>query len=108
MSPRLGVEWQYERWVVRGGYSFLPAALPAQTGLDNYADSDIHQVSLGGGVGWGTSSSGGDKPMTIEVSGQALFMEERTMTKTDAQDPVGTYIVNGVIWYSGLTMRHRF
>ena len=109
LSPRFGAEWNLDSWVFRGGYAFVPATLPAQTGLDNYADSDAHQVSLGAGIGWGEKLSEPHKrPVSIEVSAQAFLLEERLMPKTEVSDPIGSYTVDGLIWYCGLTMRHRF
>ena len=49
--PRIGVEYPLNKhFSVRSGYVYRPSPAPDQTGINNYADSDKHVITIGTGV----------------------------------------------------------
>ena len=107
MIPRAGVEWR--AWQIgrsyaidlRGGYSYEPTPVPEQIGESNFADSDKHTFSLGGGVELSRITSILPKPLAIDVHVAATYLPPRMNRKVDALDPVGDFVADGVICSSG-------
>jgi long-chain fatty acid transport protein len=111
--PRFGVEWRAadrERWAldVRGGYSYEPTPAPEQFAESNFADSDKHTFSVGAGVELRRLRPILPRPLTLDAHVAATWLPRRLNRKIDPTDPVGDYIVDGVIPQVGVTLRSRF
>lgn len=109
VSPRVGAEWRPDEvWSLRAGYGFRPTPLPAQTGPYNHVDADAHQLALG--FGWRVRNplAVREAPLSIEVSGQVLVLEDRAHSKADVGDAVGDFKAGGHVWHGALTVRHVF
>jgi long-chain fatty acid transport protein len=108
LEPRFGVEWQLGTWAARGGYTYRPTPLPAQTGFANYADSAAHVVGFGGGVRFADPLAMRQAPITLDLAAQLTWLTERHMHKSDDADLTGSYLFGGPIWHGSLTFRHDF
>lgn len=109
VSPRLGLEWRpAPAWAVRGGYQLSPTPLPEQTESANYIDSTAHQLAVGGGYSFPDPLELHDSPLTVDLAAQWTHLQDRTMRKRRADDPMGDYTAGGDLWVFALTLRHDF
>ncbi|MBI2570458.1 MAG: outer membrane protein transport protein [Candidatus Schekmanbacteria bacterium] len=106
--PRLGLAWQpFERLGMQVGYRFEPSPAPEQGGELNLVDNDKHvlsaaaQVDLGGG---GLLAV----PARVGVYGDYHYLVDRTHSKSDPSDPVGSYSSSGRVVQAGLDVTFRF
>ena len=93
---------------VRVGYFYRPTPVPAQTGVTNFIDSDIHAPSFGLGVTLKDLFRVITKPLSLDVHFQYQLMTKRRTIKEDPGDPVGDYESSGSILNIGGTMTVRF
>ncbi|MCX7943869.1 MAG: outer membrane protein transport protein [Deltaproteobacteria bacterium] len=86
ISAHFGVEHLLtDSWLLRGGYVFKPTPVPEQNGRTNYADTDVHYVTLGNGFIWNYEGW----KLRLDLYVLLMFFEERINRKTkDALDPV--------------------
>ncbi|MGC8926575.1 MAG: OmpP1/FadL family transporter [Myxococcota bacterium] len=86
ISVHLGTEYKLKDFLLlRGGYSYHPTPVHGQNGRTNYADTDVHYLSLGGGLIWNYEGW----RLHLDAYLQALFFEKRENKKSeDAQYPV--------------------
>jgi len=107
--PRIGVEYLINKHVsVRSGYVYRPSPAPEMTGINNYADSDKHVITLGTGVEFFDPWKLRKQPIIIDLVFQAHLLEGRSMIKTDPEDPVGDYTIDGEIFLGGIFFKHIF
>jgi long-chain fatty acid transport protein len=107
--PRIGVEYLINKHVsVRSGYVYRPSPAPDQTGINNYADSDKHVITVGTGVNFFDPWKLRKQPIIIDLVFQAHILEERSVIKTDPEDPVGDYTIDGEIFLGGIFLKHIF
>jgi long-chain fatty acid transport protein len=111
--PRLGVEAAVLDVPVltlslRGGYSYEPSPVPAQSGRTNYADTDKHGFSMGVGVELRVFESVLPEPIQIDLAGQFIYLPTVVTMKQNPADAVGDYRADG--WWLGgvLTTRLLF
>ena len=107
--PRVGVEYLLNKhFSLRSGYVYRPSPVPNQSGINNYADSDKHVVTVGTGIEFFDPWKLRKQPIIIDLVFQAHILEGRTMTKTDPEDPVGDYTIDGEIFLGGIFFKHIF
>lgn len=82
---------------LRGGYFYEPSPAPDQPAQTNYVDMDKHAFSLGLGIELTDASGVLPKPASIDVSGMALWLPERSYLKDDPADPIGDYRADGLV-----------
>jgi hypothetical protein len=90
------------------GYVYRPSPVPEQTGINNYADSDKHVVTVGTGIEFFDPWKLRKQPIIIDLVFQAHILEGRSVTKTDPEDPVGDYTIDGEIFMGGIFLKHIF
>ncbi|MEW6333222.1 MAG: outer membrane protein transport protein [Thermodesulfobacteriota bacterium] len=107
--PRVGAELIVNRHVtLRGGYCYRPSPVPDQRGITNYADSDKHVISVGGGLTVFLPAKLGSKPFHVDGVFQLHVLEERAVVKEGPQDPVGDYTIDGEIFLGGIYIQFKF
>jgi len=107
--PRVGVEYLLNRhFCLRSGYVYRPSPVPEQAGINNYADSDKHIVTIGGGVNFFDPWKLRKQPIIIDLVFQAHILEGNSAIKTDPEDPVGDYTIDGEIFLGGIFFKHIF
>ncbi len=107
--PRIGVEYLINKhFSFRSGYVYRPSPVPDQTGINNYADSDKHVVTVGTGIEFFDPWKLRKQPIIIDLVFQAHILEGRSMVKTDPEDPVGDYTIDGEIFLGGIFFKHIF
>jgi long-subunit fatty acid transport protein len=107
--PRIGVEYVINKHVsVRSGYVYRPSPVPDQTGINNYADSDKHMITLGTGVHFFDPWKLRKQPIILDFVFQTHILEERSVIKTDPEDPYGDYTIDGEIFLGGIFFKHIF
>jgi len=107
--PRIGVEYLINKHVsVRSGYVYKPSPVPDQTGINNYADSDRHLITVGAGVHFFDPWKLRKQPIILDFVFQAHLLEERSVFKADPEDPVGDYSIDGEILLGGIFFKHIF
>lgn len=86
ISLHLGSEYTInDALLVRGGYVYKPTPVPEQKGRTNYADTDVHTISLGCGLKWSYE----EWRLHLDIFALILYFEDRKNTKSDnAPDPV--------------------
>ncbi len=86
LSVHLGTEYRCNDFLLlRGGYNHHPTPVPEQNGRTNYADTDTHYLTLGGGLVWKYEG------WKLHLDVYALFMifEQRENIKDiNAEEPV--------------------
>ncbi len=107
--PRIGVEYLINKHVsVRSGYVYKASPVPDQTGINNYADSDKHVVTVGAGVNFFDPWKLRKQPVILDFVFQAHIFEGRSVSKTDPEDPVGDYAMDGEMFLGGIFLKHIF
>jgi long-subunit fatty acid transport protein len=107
--PRIGVEHIVNKHVsVRSGYVYKPSPAPDQTGINNYADSDKHMITVGTGVTFYDPWKLRKQPIILDFVFQAHILEGRSVSKVDPEDPVGDYTIDGEIFLGGIFFKHIF
>ncbi len=86
VSAHFGTEYVYNDFLLlRGGYVYRPTPVPEQNGRSNYADTDVHYLSLGGGLKWNYESW----RLHLDIYSIFMLFEERKNKKSDnALEPV--------------------
>lgn len=86
ISAHIGTEYKLKDFfLLRGGYSYHPTPVPNQTGRTNYADTDVHYISLGGGLIWHYEGW----RLHLDTYALVMFFEKRENVKTEnSVDPV--------------------
>ena len=107
--PRIGAEYLANKHLsLRAGYVYRPSPVPDQTGINNYADSDKHVITFGAGVSFFDPWKLRKQPIILDFVFQAHILEERSVIKTDPDDPVGDYTIDGEIFLGGVFFKHIF
>jgi long-subunit fatty acid transport protein len=106
--PRLGVEWRIpvsiHTFALRAGYRYDPSPVPNQVASSNYMDATRHVFSLGAGIvirGLQPVLAGS---IGVDVFGGLQALEPRTVLKADPSDPVGDYVLNGMVFTTGASV----
>jgi hypothetical protein len=108
VSPRIGIELVWpapascdagdrgDAWrvAVRGGYSFAPSPVPAQTGFTSYADGDRHGAAVGAGYHLGRAAG---VDLSLEAAAQLFALASRAERKADPSLPNARYETAGHI-----------
>jgi long-chain fatty acid transport protein len=81
-SPNLGAEYQLIPAVaLRGGYSFVPTPVPAQTGASNFLDMDRHILTLGTGISFQDPFAVFSKKILMDLHFQYHILAGQTIKK---------------------------
>lgn len=110
---RLGAEGavfdgEHVRWDLRGGYGFEPSPAPDQPGLTNYVDAHKHTLALGSSVRLSGLTEVLPGPVSFDLAGLLIVLDERTYEKRDPADPVGSYTASGYLGGFTATTRVLF
>jgi len=119
ITPRLGLEWRpMTRLALRGGYFYRPTPAPRATNLYNYLDNDVHALSVGAGWSFGDPDAPDPDnaadmprhlhPLGVDFGAQILSLRRRTVTKSDANDPVGALSHGGMAIYVGMALQGSY
>jgi long-chain fatty acid transport protein len=108
LVPRIGIEYRRDiglhTLAARAGYRYEASPVPDQTAGTNFLDSNRHAVSLGAGIvvrGLRPVLPGG---LSFDVHGEGQFLEQRSVQKSDPNDPIGDYVIGGQVWSAGVTV----
>lgn len=107
--PKLGFEMPLAKeWLIRSGYSYVPAFTPEQSGLSNYLDNNKH--ILGAGFSYVLSPNFLLKqPTVIDFGLQAQLWQSRSTEKKDTSDPYSVnYDYSGMIIIASVSAHWRF
>ncbi len=92
----------------RLGYHFDPTPVPPQPGLTNFIDSSRHVAAFGMGVTLRRLSAVLPGTVSLDVHAAFQVLTERTIVKTDPNDPVGSYAAAGTVLNLGTTLSMGF
>lgn len=92
----------------RAGYAYEPSPAPEQRGRENFADSDKHLVSAGGGVTLHHLGEVMPGPLSIDAFVAVTALESRRHRKRSPVDPIGDYTSAGHILSAGLATSWQF
>ena len=104
--PRLGaeilaVDAEHVDLFARAGYFFEPSPAPDQRGDTNYVDAHKHGLSLGTSLTLEDITAVFPKPISFDLTGQLVILQERSYVKENPADATGDFVAQGMIW--GLT-----
>ena len=93
---------------LRTGYAFEPTPAPNQPGRTNFVDSHKHTIAVGLGLTIRDWNPWVAAPITVDVAGQAILLEDRDYQKDDPTDLIGDYSAGGQLFTFASTVRWRF
>lgn len=109
LTPRVGMQYRPNAdWALRGGYFFRPTPLPLPAYENNTVDASAHVFSLGAGYVFVDPTKIHRAPLQVDIVIQATVLNNRTVTKAAGYAPEGTYRASGIIWHTGIDLRHNY
>jgi len=105
----VGVEHRPLDWLtLRAGYAWKQAVLAEQTQASSYLDSDAHCVSAGVAFSAPDPLEMNDRPVILDLTGNATFHPNADVTKADPNAPIHQLTFGGQIWGLAISVRHDF
>jgi long-subunit fatty acid transport protein len=113
ISVRFGLEGtvKFEPHVqldLRAGYAYEPSPAPDQPGVTSYVDNNKHTVGYGIGLTFHDWNPWVEAPVSLDLAGQVIVMEERTYQKDDPTHVIGDFTSSGLLATFSATVRWRF
>lgn len=106
LIPRFGIERRVREFAFRAGYSFRPSPAPRQTSGSNYVDGDAHMFTFGTGVELRNPAGLDRDLLSIDIGGAVFWYPSRAHSKSDPDDPVGSFTAGGTTMALAITLRY--